>query len=102
MKDNELRGLVLQYFYDNRRKRSVREPKAADLGVEVTEQDILHICDQLGQHDLLDWKSNESRRKSSDTFLPSTGKINAFGIDVVEGNATRHKTESAHTVITPL
>jgi len=88
MKDSELRGYILQYYYDRRRSRSLPAPKAADLGVEATEQDILHICDQLNQHGLLDWESMESRRKSPDRFLSGIGKINADGIDVVEGNLT--------------
>jgi hypothetical protein len=88
MKDSELRGYILQYFYDRRRERSRPAPKAADLGVEVDEQDILHVCDQLGELNYLDWKSQKSTDYEGDYFLGGIGKINAYGIDIVEENAT--------------
>jgi hypothetical protein len=89
MKDSELRGYILQYFYDRRRDGlSLSPPKPADLGVEVTEQDILYVCDQLGEHNYLEWKATKSNYKSSGIIVNGYGRINAFGIDVVEGNVT--------------
>ncbi len=91
MKDSELRGYILQYFYDRRRDGlSLSPPKPADLGIEVTEQDILYVCDQLGEQNLLQWKSvkrcagldSPGKIKIKSGF----GNINAFGVDVVEGN----------------
>jgi hypothetical protein len=89
MKDSELRGYILQYFYDRRREGlSLSPPKPADLSVEVTEQDILYVCDQLGQHNYLEWQATKSNYKSSGTIVNGYGRINAFGVDVVEGNET--------------
>ncbi|MCI5219051.1 MAG: hypothetical protein D3914_07630 [Candidatus Electrothrix sp. LOE2] len=79
MKDTELRGYILQYYYDRRRKGRLPAPKPADLDVEVDEQDILQVCDQLGENNLLEWISVKSK---------GIGKINVFGIDVVEGATT--------------
>lgn len=79
MKDTQLRGLLLQVFYDRRREKLFL-PKAADLGVDVNEQDILQVCDQLHQHGMLDWIS----QKRHGQIAVGIGRINAFGIDVVE------------------
>jgi hypothetical protein len=89
MKDSELRGYILQYFYDRRRDGlSLSPPKPADLGVEVTEKDILYVCDQLGEQNYLEWKATKSNYKSSGAILNGYGMINTFGINVVEGNVT--------------
>lgn len=88
MKDSELRGLLLQYFYERRRKDTLPAPKAADFGVDVDDQDILHVCDQLGEKGLLKWNSVKSTSGSGDYFLAGIGRINAYGIDVVEENVT--------------
>ena len=83
MKDTQLRGLVLQVFYD-RRRESWFLPKQSDIGVSISEQDILQICDQLAQHGMLEWRVI----KGHGTIKHGMGKINAFGIDVVEREAT--------------
>ena len=83
MKDTQLRGLLLQAFYKRRRENWL-VPTTEELGVQVTEQDILQVCDQLGQHNLIQWKS----LSSYDNISANIGKISAFGIDVVEGEAT--------------
>ncbi|MGR0481560.1 MAG: hypothetical protein ACTFAL_09205 [Candidatus Electronema sp. V4] len=89
MKDSELRGYILQYFYDRRRNGlTLSPPKPADIGVEVTEQDILYVCDQLGEHNYLEWNGRKFNYKSSGKILSGYGRINAFGVDVVEGNET--------------
>ncbi|MCI5160318.1 MAG: hypothetical protein D3906_18215 [Candidatus Electrothrix sp. AUS1_2] len=88
MKDTELRGLILQYYYDRRRKGILRAPQPADLSVEVDEQDILHVCDQLGEHGLMRWNSLKSNEFGMPAIRAGAGEINAFGIDVVEGAAT--------------
>lgn len=89
MKDTELRGLILQYFYDRRRKDRLPAPKPADLDVDVDDQDILQVCDQLGEHNLLKWTASKSTDYDSLGEISfGFGKINAFGIDVVEGEAT--------------
>ncbi|XOF33745.1 MAG: hypothetical protein ACL93V_00120 [Candidatus Electrothrix sp. YB6] len=89
MNDTELRGLILQYYYDRRRKSSLPAPKPADLDVEVDEQDILQVCDQLGEYNLLKWTASKfTDYDSLGEISFGLGKINAYGIDVVEGVAT--------------
>jgi len=83
MKDTELRGLLLQAYYEHRREDWF-VPTAEELGVNVDEQDILQVCDQLGQHNLIQWRS----LASFGNINAGMGKISAFGIDVVEGEAT--------------
>ncbi|MGX9726970.1 MAG: hypothetical protein ACTFAK_06515 [Candidatus Electronema sp. VV] len=58
--------------------------------LKATEQDILDICDQLGQKGLLDWNSilNNTLDDEFGRFRAGCGNINAHGIDVKEGNAT--------------
>lgn len=80
MKDSEIRGLILRYYYD-RRREGWSLPKPEDLGGSITEQDILHVADQLAEHHLLEWRKIGSHGE----LRAGTGKINAFGIDVVEG-----------------
>jgi len=82
MKDTQLRGLILQVFYERRRDHWFL-PKAAEVKASVTEQDILQICDQLAQHGMLEWRVV----KSHGVISTGMGKINAFGIDVVEREA---------------
>lgn len=82
MKDTQLRGIILQRYYERRREGWFL-PKPEDLGVEVSEQDILEVCDQLGEHSLLEWKV----RKDHGVVRAGMGKITAFGVDVVEGEA---------------
>ncbi len=84
MKDSELRGYILQYFYARRHEGESVAPKAADLGVEVDQQDIFRVCSQLGEQKLLIWKVLKIGLK----VVARSGKINAFGIDVIEGNST--------------
>ena len=84
MNDNQLRGLVLKYFYDNRRTQGGLLPRIVDLGnlQNVNDQDIVRVCNQLANHRLIDWQKYESFNVSS-----GLGNINAFGVDVVEGTA---------------
>ncbi|TLD69237.1 hypothetical protein FEM03_19260 [Phragmitibacter flavus] len=86
MKDNEIRGLVLDWFYDRRRQQRWELPSAADIGSPsgVTDQNVVLICDQLGQHGLIDWKP--IHQLGGVSF--GHGKINANGVDVIEGTVT--------------
>lgn len=82
MKDTELRGLLLEVFY-RRRREGWLFPTPEELGVQMTEEDVLHVCSQLGEHGLIDWTS-------TGTFCSpdaGMGRISAFGVDVVEGEA---------------
>ncbi len=86
MKDSELRGYILKWYYERRRDGLLQSPPTpANLGVEVTKQDILYVCDQLGEHNLLEWKSIRPQNAS---IIEGFGRINAFGIDVIEENVT--------------
>jgi len=82
MKDTQLRGLLLEVFY-KRRRDSRFLPTSGELGVSVSEEDILQVCDQLAQHGLIEWKS----LGTFGNVHAGMGKISAFGIDVVEGEA---------------
>ena len=82
MKDTQLRGLVLQRYYENRREQKFL-PKPSDFDVPITEQDILAISQQLGEHNLIHWTSMATYGAP----LDGMGKISAHGIDVVEGEA---------------
>ena len=82
MKDNELRGILLQKFYEHRRSQPV---SLNDL--ELNEQLLLEagsICDQLSEHGLLQWRAVRTHGFT----LNGLGKITATGIDVIEGEAT--------------
>ena len=79
MKDTQLRGLLLQVFYERRREKRFL-PKAIDLGVDISEQDILQVCEQLFQHGMLEWISTMRHGQ----IVHGLGKINATGIDVIE------------------
>jgi hypothetical protein len=84
MKDSEIRGLILRYYYD-RRREGWTLPKASDLGMglSLNDNDVLYVADQLAQHGLLEWRKLGSHGE----VRTGMGKINAFGIDVVEGGA---------------
>lgn len=83
MKDTQLRGIILAKYYE-RRRGQIFTPKPEDFDPPIAIEDILAISDQLGQHGLIEWKVLKSFGGISAGF----GKISAFGIDVVEGEAT--------------
>jgi hypothetical protein len=80
MKDTELRGIVLQCYYDKRRE-SMFTPKVEDFQEQITLEDICAISGQLDEHGLITWKAI----KSFGGVVFGLGKITALGIDVVEG-----------------
>ena len=88
MKDTDLRGIMLQQFYDRRKQgylgwgvKNVQELTYPQKD-GVTPEDMLRICDQLGEHNLIEWKP--LRQQMGET-VGGVGRINAFGVDVVEG-----------------
>lgn len=83
MKDTQLRGIILAKYYE-RRRGQIFTPKPEDFEPPIEIEDILAISDQLGQHGLIEWKV----LKSFGGIAAGLGKISAFGIDVVEGEAT--------------
>ena len=83
MKDTLLRGIVLAKYYERRREQFFT-PKPEDFEVLISQEDILAISCQLSEHNLIEWKV----LKSFGNVQAGLGKIRAFGIDVVEGEAT--------------
>ncbi|MBK1889330.1 hypothetical protein Undi14_04740 [Undibacterium sp. 14-3-2] len=83
MKDTELRGIVLQNYYDKRRE-AMFTPNEKDFQQQISIEDICAISEQLGEHRLITWKT--IKKFGGVSF--GMGKISAFGIDVVEGVAT--------------
>lgn len=83
MKDVELRGIILGKYYERRRNQQFL-PKSDDFDPFIGSEDILAISDQLAEHRLLDWKAIRRHGR----IVVGLGKITAFGIDVVEGEAT--------------
>ncbi len=47
MKDYQLRGLILQHYYEHRRDPNPYLPKPNDFNPPLKEEDILQIADQL-------------------------------------------------------
>lgn len=79
MKDSDIRGVVLEKFYDGRNKDKYF-PKEEDFpGIEMSA--IFRVCDQLHEHGLLKtWKTVGS------PVAQGFGMISANGVDVMEGN----------------
>jgi hypothetical protein len=76
MKDTELRGLILQAFYDRRQTRVILRPSAGWIDSRTSDDEVVRIREQLGDHGLLDWHPD---------YEGGAGSITAYGVDVVEG-----------------
>lgn len=77
MTDNELRGIILQKFYERRREFLVSfQPN--DFTPPIPYEDLNHICSQLGENGLIIWEGPYSGDETGE------GKITARGIDVVK------------------
>lgn len=88
MKDTQLRGVVLAKFYEKTRRGGMYSPKDEDFSPPIPRDDLLAIAHQLGEHHLLDWQSQISKQRAdSGRVIGGIGRINTFGIDVVEGEA---------------
>jgi hypothetical protein len=87
MKDNELRGLILQKYYDRRREGwfqwKTDDFKDLPETVEFDAVDLFRVCDQLAEHGLIEWQRAAGRQ---DETIGGFGKISAFGVDVIEGH----------------
>jgi hypothetical protein len=84
MKDNELRAIVLQKYYDLRQLGRFQWCEVElDNQFPIKEfKELARICDQLGEHNLIDWKPSLG---GDGQPVGGIGKITAFGVDVVEG-----------------
>lgn len=80
MRDNEIRGVVLNKYYERRREGFI-ELGTEEFGGKLTDEEIFYISDQLGEHDLIQWK----QLSGIGGPMAGMGKISAQGIDVVEG-----------------
>jgi len=86
MKDKELRGVILEYFYKMRRK-GFFQPEPENFDPPIPEEDLYRICEQLNEHGLIHFKSINfvsNRGKGSSFIVHGTGMITAKGVDVVE------------------
>lgn len=79
MNDNELRGIILKRFYDNRKYPFVMLHNL-DLAAEVSSE-APRICRQLIEHGLIEWHP----RNFSAAVTHGRGRITTKGVDVVEG-----------------
>jgi len=88
MKDNEIRGILLKKYYEKRRdglfQWQTEDFEGMVLGKDFDEVDIFRACDQLADHGLIEWHPVKAHGHS----IHGTGKISAFGVDVVEGHST--------------
>lgn len=80
MKDSEIRGILLQAFYD-RRDEKAYTPLPEDFGNNFSPDQIIRICEQLKAQGMISGVVEH--------FLDGSGivicQITAFGADVVEG-----------------
>lgn len=94
MKDGDLRGIVLEKFYEvrNQQPRMVNPLSLPGLdSIEPDQNRLLNICEQLGEYGLIHWQS-----LSGLTTVGGMGKISASGVDVVEGTAPAPITVTFH------
>ena len=82
MKDKELRGVVLNKFYE-KRGNMLHVLTTSDFGREFSYSDLQRICEQLSEHELIaSWKPGNTGAGEQ----VGVGKISANGVDVVEGD----------------
>lgn len=92
MKDADLRGLVLQKFYDTRHETDFLQLSALQ-DIEPANPNIIsNICEQLAQHSLITWKP----LKGGAGVIGGMGKISAQGVDVIEGTVPPPITITVH------
>ena len=93
MTDGELRGIVLQKFYDLRNQPGMLNAVALpELQAVEPDQFRLHrICEQLREHGLI-----KGVLLDSFTTFGSMGNITAHGVDVIEGTARAPITVTLH------
>ena len=82
VKDNELRGVVLQKFYDLRHQQNLVQLKDVQLNDDQTGRITSNICAQLSDHGLISWESHNSLDEYS---FGGIGRITANGVDVIDG-----------------
>lgn len=89
MKDSELRGFVLKFLYDHRRDSFIAfggVQGAAPIPYDIDQRDWFRACKQLAEHNLINWEAGE-RDASTGELWYCVVEINAFGTQVIEGDA---------------
>lgn len=84
MRDNDLRGEVLEVFYNARTQTRHLEFKALLSHLTAQPFDVGRICDQLAEYRLIEWKPIYHMGN----VMAGMGSISAQGVDVIEGTAT--------------
>jgi hypothetical protein len=81
MRDEELRGVILQRFYDRRHRGSIVQ--LTDLAPVLPSEPrrVANLCEELAQTGLIEWKTSKSVGA-----VGGIGKITSAGIGVIEGN----------------
>lgn len=79
MTDSELRGLLLEKYYQRRKERLIGLAPA-DFDGKLDERDIQSIAGQLADHGLIHWRPN----RGHDGIGGGMGAITPAGVDVVE------------------
>jgi hypothetical protein len=79
MTDNQLRGLLLEKYYQRRKERLIGLVPS-DFDGKLNEHDILNIAGQLADHGLIYWRPNSGLGGIGGGM----GTITAAGVDVVE------------------
>jgi hypothetical protein len=93
MKDGEMRGLILEKFYDRRNTGNLVElteliAVAPDCPVQVT-----NVCDQLHEYGLISWRPIKS---VGSVVGGGLGRITAKGVDVIDGTTPPPLTITLH------
>jgi hypothetical protein len=82
MTDSELRGLLLDRYYQRRKERLIGLAPS-DFDGKLNEQDILTMAGQLADHGLIHWRPN----RGHGGIGGGMGTITAAGVAVVESKA---------------
>ena len=93
MKDGELRGIVLEKFYELRnRPDMVNVPSLPEMvALDSDPYRLVRICEHLGEKALIEWESVNSH-----SSVGGFGKITAYGVDVIEGTTQPPFTMALH------
>ena len=83
VKDNEIRGLLLQRYYE-RRREGIQALEPSEFGGRLTKEEINHVSVQLIENGLVGGEVAESMDQGLQEVF---GRITAQGVDVVEGSA---------------
>jgi len=84
MTEKQQRGIVLRKFYEKREDGLFQWAELAETEQLEPGIDYIRMSDQLGDYGLIDW---QPVRGSGGKTVGGIGQINAFGIDVIEGEA---------------